>query len=202
MAFAAIGAVASLAGTAASVGGKLKGGAATSATDAYQAQVALRNAQYKAALDRNNAIVADQAAARVMQGGEVSAEEESLKSGALQGTIKARQAANGIDVNTGSAVDVRAAAAKAGKLNAETVLSNANLTAYGYRSQAYNLRAQADLEEVGGTEQANLFNMGGSQAMSEGELGAGATLLDRASSLPWNTFGKWFADSGGGSASS
>lgn len=173
---AAISAGASVGGLGLQAVGKLKGGSASNATGQYQAQVA-----------RNNAVALRQMADRTVAGGLVNADVTSLRSAANVGAIKAKQGANGINVNGGSAVDVRAGAAQAGKFDADTVLRNADLQAYGYR-------VKASQEE----SQANLYAMGGGQAQAAGEIGAAGSLLGAASAVPWTSLSSWIGGSGGG----
>ena len=73
-------------------------------------------------------------------------------------------------------------AREAGELNAETVLSNEQLAAYGYRSQA-----------TGYTAEAGLKSNEAEGDVTSGFLKAGGGLLSSASSLP----GGW--GGGGGS---
>lgn len=84
----------------------------------YNAQVAANNAAYTSAA------------------GEQSATNESMKNAAGTARIKASQAANGIDVNNGSAVKVQQGAREAGNIDTQTVENNALLTAYGYQAQS------------------------------------------------------------------
>lgn len=170
--FAAVSAGAAVGGLALNAAGKMKGGQAGGAASAYQAQVA-----------RNNAIALRQMADRTEQGGMVNADVASLRSAANVGAIKAKQGASGLKVNKGSAVDVRAGAAAAGKFDAETVLRNANLQAYGYR-------VRANQEEAG----AGLSDMAGAQAQSAGTIGAAGSLLGAASSIPWTSIFKGGSD--------
>lgn len=163
----------------------------------YQSQVAA----YQAQVAKNNAQIATEAGARVVQAGEAKAGTESLKAAATVGKMKAGQAANGIDVNTGSAVDVRADAAKAGQLTAETALSDAELQNWGFKTTAGTYEAQAGLD----TSQSQLlatnaqelygqatFYQGEVPAITEGaglaaegtQIGGVASLLNSASSLP------------------
>jgi len=153
----------SAAGTASKVAGQAKGGQANSQTYAYQAQVARRNA----AVNRMRAERAEQA-------GIAGADIESLRGANLLGAVKAKQAASGVNVNTGSNVDVRADIAKANKFNATNVLRNAELTSWGYRRQA-----ESD------DTQAALYDRGASGAGSAAAGAIGGTLLEGASSLPW-----------------
>lgn len=152
----------SLAGTGAKVAGQTKSGSSSSAMNAYQAQISRRNA----AIQRMRADRAEQA-------GIAGADLESLRGANTLGAVKARQGASGVDVNSGSAVDVRSDVAKANKFNAANVLQNAELTSWGYRRQADNADTQAGLYDAG--------------AIGAGQTGAavGGTLLEGASSAPW-----------------
>lgn len=155
-------------------------GAGTSAYGTYESGQATSNAaSYQAAVAQNNSIIANQNAAYAEKAGTAQAEATSLKGAATAGKIKAAQAANGIDVNTGSAVNVRASQAETSQLDTETVLNNAELQAYGYRANATNYTAEAGLES---TE--------AEQAPIGAELGATGNLLSNASSigLKWTGF--------------
>lgn len=160
---AAVPGVLSLAGTAAKAGGQLKGGQATSSADLFKAQIA-----------NNNAIAYGQAATRAVQGGEVASDVAGLQTAATIGRTKATQAANGINVNTGSAVDVRAGQAAAGRINQDTTLSNAQLQGYGYRVRG--------MQE---SEQAQLDTAEAAGATAGAGYGAAGTILGGASALPW-----------------
>ncbi len=148
-------------GAGVSAVGSIEGGIAQGQSANYQAQVA-----------RNNAIIAEQNSVHAEQAGEEQAQEQSLKSAAMGGRIKAGQAANGVDVNSGSAVDVQTSDREEGKLDTENVFNNAQLQAYGYRTQATNYEATAGLDQTAADE-----------APIEGVLGATGGLLSNASSL-------------------
>ncbi len=175
------------ASTAATVGSAMSkagaagaGGAASAAAANYRAQVA-----------RNNKIIAEQNAERAVEGGLSRAEMESLKGAAVGGLVKAGQAANNVDVNTGSAVTVQKDTRAASQLNAETALSNAQLTAYGYRARAASEEATAGLD----TAEAG-YDLAGARDASTGALIGGAgSILQNASQLP---FGKIFGGGGAG----
>jgi len=160
-------------GTGVQVIGALNKGQAQTANYNYEAQVA-----------RNNAIIAQQNADRAAAAGRAQAEATSQKGAAEVARIKAAQAASGIDVNTGSSTDVQASARSLNQLDTETVLNNAQVQAYGYRSQAQNFRSQADL-----------YAMGGRAAQTASLLEAGGGLLSNASALGF----KWGSMAGTGS---
>jgi len=126
-----------VAGAGVSAVGTVLGGIAAGNAASYQAQVA-----------RNNAIIAGNNATYAEQAGAAKAEAEGRKNAAVAGAIKSKQAANGIDVNTGSSVDVQTSQRETGELDAETVLNNAELQAYGYRTQQTGFESQAKLDEA------------------------------------------------------
>ncbi len=161
-------------GAVTSAAGTLTQGAATSANARYQSQVA-----------ENNAIVAQQNANYAAAAGSQRAGVASLRNAARVGAVKAGQAASGIDVNTGSAVDVQKSERETGQLSALTEENNALLQAYGYRAAA-----------VSDTAQAQLLRGEAAQAPIGAGLAAGGGLIGNASALGfrWNQATK---DAGG-----
>lgn len=126
---------ASLAGTGISAIGAIQQGNAASQAAAYNAQVAA-----------NNAKIATRNAGFASQEGEANAAAKGMQNRKAIGEIKAGQAANGIDVNKGSAVDVRSSAAELGELDAINIRSNAARQAYGFQTQAAGDVAQSQLD--------------------------------------------------------
>lgn len=146
--------------------------AATSAYGVEQnAQAQSANASYQAQVAKNNQTVANANAQFASQRGEALAGQQQQKTRATVGAIKAQQAANNIDTDTGSAVDVRSSAEQLGQLDALTVRSNAAREVYGFQTQGANFSAQAGLLESESD-----------QAASAGNLGAAGSLLGGASS--------------------
>jgi hypothetical protein len=168
-------AVTALAGAGATAYGQVYSGMATGDAASYQAEVA-----------RNNALIAEQNAKRASEAGAAQATAVSLKGAAKVGKIKTAQAANNIDVNTGSAVDVRASEREAGVLDTATVLSNAELESYGYRSKA-----------TGYTAEAGLLGTQAEEAPIGAGIGATGSLLSGASSVGF----KFGGGSGGNTGS-
>lgn len=129
------------------------GGALTSAVGAISTgQAQSQEAAFQAQVARNNAVAAQEQANYTVHAGETQAETEGLRGAAAVGHIKAAQAANNIDVNSGSAVDVRKGAATAGQENTETTLNNSLLKAFGYQTSASTYTAQAGLESYAASE--------------------------------------------------
>lgn len=163
-------------------------GAAVSAYGQMQsADAASKASSYNAAVARNNAIIANQNAEYAAKAGEAQAEQASLKSRAEVGAIKANQAAGNVDVNSGSALDVRSSAKELGQLNAITVRSNAARTAYGYQTQATGYKAQSQLDDF---ESSSAKSSGNIAALGTviGGLGKASSGIDGAgSSRPFGT---------------
>jgi hypothetical protein len=156
-------------------------GAATSAGGALYSGAAAKNAAvYQSAVAHNNEQIANQNAEYAAKAGQAQAAAQSLKGAAAQGKLKTAQAASGVDVNTGSAVDVRVSQREIEKLDTNTVLNNSLLTRYGYRAQASNFAAEAALDEAKGDS-----------AMLGATIGATGSLLSNASALgsKWWGFG-------------
>jgi hypothetical protein len=161
-------------GTATAVYGQVQAGNAQAANARYQSQVAA-----------NNAKIAQQNQVYAIQAGEAKAQAQSLRGAALSGRVRAALAANGVDVNSGSPLDVETGVRRAGELDTLTTMNNAALQAYGYRAAAST-----------GEGQAGLLAAQAGQAQAGAAIGAAGTLLNNASSLGF----KWGAmqSSGGG----
>lgn len=157
----AIASVGTLAGAAISASGKMQQANAQADASRYQAQIAQNNA----ATYENNARYAEQA-------GMVRAINQSMKGRSKIGSIKAAQAANGVDVNSGSALDVRVGEARTQREEALTVQHDAELQAYGYRTQAENERASAGLYE----KKARAATAGAALDAAGGLLGSASSL--------------------------
>lgn len=159
-------------------------GAAAQAKGQAEAGVAANQAsQYNAQVAVNNNIIANQNADYAVKSGIEKASLQSLKGRAISGRIKAAQAANGIDVNSGSALDVQTGEREKNVLDTDTTLSNAQLTAYGYRTNATNFAAQSQLDVAEGEN-----------AETAGNTKALGTLLNGASGIA----GKWGGGDGAG----
>lgn len=127
----------------------------------YQSSIANLNKQ----IDLQNAEFSRQT-------GEQQAFQYGLKASQQMGQIKVAQASSGFDVNSGSAVAVRASQGKLNQLDNDIIRSNAAKTAYGYTEQATVAGAQADL-----------YSMAGRNSMAAGVIGAGSSILGGAGSV-------------------
>jgi len=107
---------------------------------------------YSAQVARNNEAIAQQSATYATEAGNVQAQNEGLKNAQIAGQLKASQAANNVDVNSGSALAVQEGQRATGELDTQTVLHNALLQAYGYQQQATSYKAQAAQDVTAGLE--------------------------------------------------
>lgn len=171
MCFATAALIAGGVGAATSAGGTILGGISQGNAANYNAQIA-----------RNNATVATQNATYAEAAGAAQGAATSQKGAAKMGAIKAAQAASGVDVNSGSPAVVQESERDLNRLDTENVISNANLSAYGYRTQATNYTSQAGLESTEAEE-----------APIGADIGAAGGLLSSASSLGL----KWTGGTGG-----
>jgi hypothetical protein len=117
--------------------GAITGANATAANASYQAQVA-----------KNNATIADQNAVYATQAGVANTTAAGLKAASQYGRLRAAQAANGVDINSASAVDVDVTQREMGNLDTNNVMQNAMMQAYGYRTQAASYTASSQLDQA------------------------------------------------------
>lgn len=152
--------------------GAKKSGEAQQQMYNYQAEVARINAQ----IDKQNEEYA-------LNQGEAEAQRYGLKAAQQLGQIRAAQGASNIDVNTGSAVDVRDSQRKVSQMDLTTIRQNAAKTAYDY-----------DVKSVMDLNQANLDVMAGQNAKTAGDIKAMTSFLDTGSSVS----SKWLQGSQAG----
>lgn len=155
-------------------------GGAMSAYGQYeQGQASKQSGLYQAAVARNNKIIAERAAERAKSEGLVDIENNDVKVRGLLGSQKAAQAANGIDVNTGTALAIRKGTREAGAYDSEILRVNSENKAYSYLVQAQNFESEARFSEM----KAN-------NAERAGNLAAFGTLIGTAGSFgdKWSGF--------------
>jgi hypothetical protein len=161
-------------GIGASLAGGILGaeGAKTTAQDTqnmynYQAGVAQINSK----IDLQNADYA-------RNQGEIQATQFGLKEAQQEGQIKTAQAASGLDVNSGSALDVQQSQRQLGQMDMTQIRSNAAKTAYDY-----------DVKSVADLNQSTLDVMGGQNAIVAGQYQADASILGSVGSVAskWNS---------------
>lgn len=152
--------------------------AATVAATAVSAYGAMQTAKAqsaaasaKAQQDQNNAILAGRAADDASARGLVAQQQKGNQTNQLIGQQRAALAANGVDPNSGTAVDLQSDAAGNGELDQLTVGANAAREAAGYRAQGMNYSTQASVDEA---SSQNALSAGALQATSSIIGGAGS----------------------------
>lgn len=110
-----------------------------------QANATKQQANYQAQVAANNAKTAQSNAQQVTQAGEAEGEAIGLRNRAAAGELVAAEAAGGVDINSGSDVDVRASQDITGLEDRAQSQHNAFLKAYGYDVAAVSDKAQAGL---------------------------------------------------------
>jgi len=168
----------SAAGGGLSAVGALGEGKSSKAMYGYQAQVARINAD----IDRQNS-------EWELTKGETESRQFGMKEGQQFAAIRSGQAASGLDVNSGSALDVQGSQRKVAQMDDATIRSNAAKTAYDYT-------VKATMDE----DQAKLYTAAGDNAEKAGYLKAAGSILGSVSSVS----SKWLQASqagifGGGS---
>lgn len=113
-----------------------------------QGKAAAAQAEYQAAVGRNNAILATRAADDARLRGEEAARRRAVETRQLSGRQRAVLAANGVLVDQGSALDLTSDTAEIGKLDELTIRSNAEREALGYEAQGMNFNASAQLNDM------------------------------------------------------
>lgn len=144
-------------------------GTGISAIGAFsQGQSAAAEANYQARVATNNQKIAEQNANYATAAGQTQATDVGLRERAKGGELTAGFAANNIDVNTGSAKQVRQSQAEIGGQDVQQTLDNAALTAYGYRTQATNFGEQAQLEKAAAPRDILGGTLGGLGTLASG----------------------------------
>lgn len=162
-----IGIASSIGGSLLSAHGALQKGEAQARMYTYQAGIA--NLNQKIALNNRDYAI--------YSGGE-EAKRFGMKSAQVAGSIKAKQAASGVDVNSGSSVDVQKGQKTVSDLDMATIRNNAARTAYGFQEEA-------SVDE----QQAKLYTSAASDSLKGGNIAAAGSLISGASSVS----DKWLA---------
>lgn len=148
---------------------------ASAVIGAYGAKKAGDNAQdqanYQAMVARNNAVIAAQYATAERQKGQVLEDAKRMETAQRVSAVRAAGGSSGLDVNSGSALDLQADTARLGELDALTIRNNAARAAYGYETQGVNYN-----------NQATLSNMAGNAAQEAGTIGMFSSVIGAASS--------------------
>lgn len=121
-------------------------GTVVSAYGQMQASQAQKNAyEYQAAINANNAKVAEWQAQDAIRRGQDAEIDQRRKTAALKGSQRASLAARGLDISEGSALNILTDTDYLGEIDALTIRSNADKQAWAARVQGNNDMANAEL---------------------------------------------------------
>lgn len=159
-----------------------------------------QNSRFQASVAENNAKLALQKAGDARERSKVDARNQSIQTQQLIGRQRASTAAGGVEVDTGSALDLTLDAAQFGELDRLTILNRGEREALGLEFDSANLRAQADQTRV----QGNFALAGGIAGAGAAAIDAGAfdtvpnTVLSQPGSVNprWRVFGSSTLPSG------
>ncbi len=163
----AIGIAGAAGGSLLSASGNLQKGESQSRMYTYQAGIA----------DLNRRIALSNRDYAIYSGGE-EAKRFGMKSAQVAGSIKAKQSASGIDVRSGSSVDVQQSQKAVSDLDMATIRNNAARKAYGFQ-------VEADTDVL----QTAAYTSAAADSLKAGNIAAAGSLISGASSVS----DKWLA---------
>jgi hypothetical protein len=124
-------------------------GAGVSAVgEARQAEAAKAAATYSASVSRANAQIASWRAASILQAGADAEQRQRLRTAQTVGSLRARLAANGVDLTQGSALNLLQDADFVGERDALTIRDNAAKDAWGAKVQETSYLNEAAMSEA------------------------------------------------------
>jgi len=153
--------------TGLAIAGTVIGGASA----LYSADASSKASTYNAQVAEMNAVLSERRAKDAEARGKAAEQQKRMEVAQLQGKQRAAMAANGVDVNFGSALDTIVDTAFLGEMDALNIRRNAAREAYDFRVDAASGRADA-----------GLARSSASNAMTAGYLDAAGTVLGGASS--------------------
>ena len=136
----AVAIIATVASAVAGIGSAVMQGMASQKAAAYQAQIAANNA----AIARNNQVTAENNAKTTEAAGAARADQEAATTREMIGKQKVAAAASGLDIGSGSPVDITSGTAGLGMLSQLNIRDETNRRAAAIRTQGAAYGAQAE----------------------------------------------------------
>lgn len=127
----------------ASVATQIGAGLTSVVGSVYSAGTQKRSLQSQAAIAEINANIADMGAESALLQGNSEIAKLTMQVGQLKSRQRVSMAANGIDLGVGNAAEIAASTDLMKEVDVDTIRSNAARNAWGYRTQASNLRTEA-----------------------------------------------------------
>ena len=144
-------------------------------------KAAQQEANYKSAIERNNAIRADYAAEDAIQRGKIAEKAQRTKGALLLSQMKAVMGSSGQVIDEGSAGELVIDQAGINELEALNVRSSSEREAFGLKEQAEGFEASS-----------RLYKVSGANARSAGRVAAAGTVLTTGGTVAakWYKFDK------------
>jgi hypothetical protein len=137
------------------------------------AQASKQAGAAQASADLQNAAYSDAAANDAIKRGAVEEDQQRLATTSAIGTQRAGFAANGIDVNSGTAANIQDDTAQLGEFDALTIRNNAAREAWGYKAQSdtYRQSAKTAVQSAKNNMFGSLLGAGAQGASTYAKLG-------------------------------
>ena len=123
--------------------------------------------QYQSEVAANNAALAQQQANNAEQNGALSLEQQQIKNSAALSQARAQMAANGLDLSSGSPLDVQNSDSTLGDLDASRIQNNTINQVYGFDTTAMNDQATSQADQY----KASMSNWTGNMSLANQGLG-------------------------------
>lgn len=127
---------------------------------AKSAEASAQAFNYKAGIAQLNQTIAKQNEAWAVNSGGIKAANYGLKAGQQIGDTKAKQGASGVDVNTGSAADVRDTQGDVARYEQGIIRADTAHTAYGYEVEGAKAKAEEGLDRSSASNAIDAGNLG------------------------------------------
>jgi hypothetical protein len=136
------------------------------------AKASSEQAAYQSAIAAANAKIAQQNADYALQSGEKQATIYGMAAGQKEAAIRVRQGASGIDVGSGSSVDVQKSQELVKDIDLGQIRQNAARVAYGFQTQGAEATAQSEMYSKASSSimEAAPFNVAGSLLSGAGSV--------------------------------
>jgi len=113
---------------------------------AQQANASQAAANYNAEVAANNATIASEQRSAALRQGQLQVQQEQMQAARTLGSQRAALAANGVQLDSGSATDLLASTKFLADQDVNTIQSNAARQAWGYAVDQANYQGQSQLD--------------------------------------------------------
>jgi len=141
-------------------------------TNAYNQSVATRQqGRFAQQIAERNAVMSDKAATDAVQRGYTESNYAQSRTDSLVGSQRAALASQGLDPNSGTGLALQGDAQLSGSVDVATIRANAYREAYGFKTQALNIRTQGRLDRLSSRYKAKQMLLEGALKVLSGVSG-------------------------------